>query len=85
MKNGQKILVLTMLLVLVFSGIALAQDVYPVKGKHKGGDVTPSEAYQMLKQDPKNTFMVDVRTRYEYQDIGHPPGAYNIPWKFYTT
>ncbi len=28
---------------------------------------------------------MDVRTRYEYQDIGHPAGAFNIPWLFYTT
>jgi rhodanese-related sulfurtransferase len=85
MKKVQKILVLTLVTVFVFSALALAQDIYPIKGKHKGGDVTPTEAYRMLKQDPEHTFLVDVRTRYEYQDIGHPPGAYNIPWKFYTT
>jgi rhodanese-related sulfurtransferase len=85
MKKVQKILVLTLLMVFVFSALAWAQEIYPVKGKHKGGDVTPTEAYRMLKENPNNTFLVDVRTRYEYQDIGHPPGAYNIPWKFYTT
>ncbi len=86
MKKAQKTLVLTLVIVFFFSGLALAQaqEMYPIKGNHKGGDVTPTEAYRMLKQDPKNTFMVDVRTRYEYQDIGHPPGSYNIPWKFYT-
>jgi rhodanese-related sulfurtransferase len=85
MKKVQKILVLTLVMVFVFSALALAQEVYPIKGKHKGGDVTPVEAYRMLKENPKNTFLVDVRTRIEYQDIGHPNGAYNIPWKFYTT
>jgi rhodanese-related sulfurtransferase len=73
MKKVQKILVLTLVMMFVFSALALAQEVYPIKGKHKGGDVTPQE------------FIVDVRTRIEYQDIGHPNGAYNIPWKFYTT
>ena len=86
MKKVQKILVLTLVMMFVFSALALAQQqVYPIKGKHKGGDVTPTEAYRMLREDPKNTFIVDVRTRIEYQDIGHPVGAYNIPWKFYTT
>jgi hypothetical protein len=84
MKNVQKILVLTLVMVFVFSALALAQDIYPIKGKHKGGDVTPTDAYRMVREDPKHTFIVDVRTRIEYQDIGHPPGAYNIPWKFYT-
>jgi rhodanese-related sulfurtransferase len=71
--------------VLGSQGLALDQPVYPVKGKHKGGDVTPTQAYEMMKKDPGQTFLVDIRTRYEYQDIGHPVGAYNIPWKFYTT
>jgi rhodanese-related sulfurtransferase len=63
---------------------AFAQEKYPINGPHKGGDVTPSQAYEMLQKDPAHTFLVDVRTRYEYQDIGHPTMAYNIPWKFYT-
>ncbi len=58
---------------------------YVPKGTHKGGNVTPSQAYEMVQGDPEHTFIVDVRTRYEYQDIGHPVGAYLIPWKFYTT
>lgn len=81
----QKMLVLTLAIVFGFSALAFAQDKYPVKGKHKGGDVTPVEAYKMLEADPEHTFLVDVRTRIEYQDIGHPVGAYNVPWKFYTT
>ncbi len=83
----KKTLLLTVLMVFAFSSVvfALNQEVYPIKGKHKGGDVTPKEAYKMLRKDPGNTFIVDVRTRTEYQDIGHPVGAYNIPWKFYTT
>ncbi len=82
----QKIFILTLAVVFGFSALAFAgSDIYPIKAKHKGGDVTPQEAYRMLKKDPGHTFMVDVRTRIEYQDIGHPVGAYNIPWKFYTT
>lgn len=77
--------VFIMLFVCSSLAIAGSQEKYPIKGKHKGGDLKPQEAYQMMKKDPKHTFLVDVRTRYEYQDIGHPIGAYNIPWKFYTT
>jgi len=73
-----------MVIIIRSLAFALEHPVYPIKGKHKGGDVTPKQAYEMMKKDPKNTFMVDVRTRYEYQDIGHPIGAHNIPWKFYT-
>jgi rhodanese-related sulfurtransferase len=83
----KKTILMVLALVLIFSAqtFALEQPVYPIKGKHKGGDVTPTQAYEMVKKSPKNTFLVDVRTRSEYQDIGHPTGAYNIPWKFLTT
>ncbi|MCF6291253.1 MAG: hypothetical protein L3J03_09710 [Desulfobacterales bacterium] len=82
----KKVHLLTLVMVMVLGSVALAfaQPKYPVKGKHLGGDVTPKQAYAMLQKDPGHTFLVDVRTRYEYQDIGHPVGAYNIPWKFYT-
>jgi rhodanese-related sulfurtransferase len=77
----------TFLLVLtaVSSAAAIEQAKYPVKGFHKGGSLTPREAYRLMEKSQEHTFLVDVRTRYEYQDVGHPEGAYNIPWKFYTT
>jgi rhodanese-related sulfurtransferase len=67
------------------SAVAIEQAKYPVKGLHKGGSLTPLQAYQLMEKDRERMFLVDVRTRYEYQDVGHPEGAYNIPWKFYTT
>ncbi len=87
MKKVKKTLLLTLVLGFAFSSFAFAlnQETYPVKGKHKGGNLTPKEAYEMLQKNPQHTFLVDVRTRYEYQDIGHPVGAYNIPWLFLTT
>ena len=73
------------LVILFFStGLAMASN-YTVKAEHPGGNVTPLQAYEMMQKDPVHTFIVDIRTRYEYQDIGHPVGAYNIPYKFYTT
>jgi rhodanese-related sulfurtransferase len=41
------------------------------------------EAYDMLNTVP-DTFLIDVRTRAEYQFIGHPPMAYLFPYMFTT-
>jgi len=68
----------------LFSGTALAGYKYKIKVDHAGGNVTPSQAYEMVKNDPDHTFIVDTRTRAEYQLIGHPAGSYNIPKKFWT-
>jgi rhodanese-related sulfurtransferase len=57
---------------------------YPVKREHGGFDIKPKEAHQLLKNNSK-FYLVDVRTRYEYQDIGHPEESYNIPLLFYST
>jgi rhodanese-related sulfurtransferase len=81
----RKALVLSLVLVFVFGGLAFATGfTYKVKKPHMGGDVTPSEAYAMVQKDPDHTFVVDVRTRPEYQYIGHPEGAYNIPFQFWS-
>ncbi|MGD8563772.1 MAG: rhodanese-like domain-containing protein [Desulfarculaceae bacterium] len=55
------------------------------KEAKKAVNLSVLEAWQMLAQEPKTTFMVDVRTRAEYALLGHPPGAYNIPWRMATT
>lgn len=52
---------------------------YKTKLNHEGFDVTPSQAYEMVIDDPKHTFIIDVRTPAEYAFIGHPTGSYNIP------
>jgi rhodanese-related sulfurtransferase len=46
-------------------------------------NITPAQAFHMLKTVP-NTYLIDVRTQYEYQLIGHPIGAYNFPFMFLT-
>ena len=63
---------------------AAAEYAYKVNKAHLGGDVQPLEAYRMIQKDPQHTFLVDCRTRAEYQLIGHPVGAYNIPSRFLT-
>ena len=56
---------------------------YHIKVVHDGCNVTPAQAYEMIKKDPEHTFLIDTRSRPEYQMIGHPVGAYNIPYKFW--
>ena len=41
------------------------------------------EAYDMLNTVP-DTYLIDVRTRAEYQFVGHPPMAYLFPYMFAT-
>lgn len=41
------------------------------------------EAYDMLNTVP-DTYLVDVRTRAEYQFVGHPLGAHLFPYMFFT-
>jgi len=77
--------ILSVIMVFFVVSFASAGYQYDVEKDHTGGDVTPVEAYEMIKKDPAHTFLVDVRTRAEYQIIGHPEGAYNIPYKFFTT
>ncbi len=42
------------------------------------------EAYDMLNTVP-DTYLIDVRTRSEYQFVGHPVGAYLFPYMLMTT
>ncbi len=46
-------------------------------------DILSIEAYDMLNTVP-DTYLIDVRTRTEYQLIGHPPMAYLFPYLFWT-
>ena len=39
------------------------------------------EAYDMLNTVP-DTFLIDIRTRGEYQFVGHPTGAYLFPYLY---
>lgn len=41
------------------------------------------EAYDMLNSVP-DTYLIDVRTRGEYQFVGHPVNAYLFPYMFMT-
>lgn len=54
-----------------------------VNPNHKGGNVTPSQALEMVNFET-NTYIVDVRTRPEYVLVGHPTLAYHVPLKIWT-
>ena len=73
--------------ILLFTGAnqAVAGYEYKVNKPHLGGDITPVEAFRMVQKDPQHTFLVDCRTRAEYQLVGHPVGAFNIPLRFLST
>lgn len=60
------------------AGPALAKDA------SRAANIEALEAQEMLTLEPRATFLVDVRSRYEFMLLGHPPQAYNLPWRFLT-
>lgn len=45
--------------------------------------VSPEAAYEMILKDSGSVHLVDVRTRPEYDLVGHPVQACNIPYRFW--
>lgn len=43
-------------------------------------NLDPRQAWQRLQQDA-NAVLIDVRTKAEYTDIGHPKDAIHIAWQ----
>jgi len=68
------ILLLALLLLANISAEASAQETK---------NILSIEAYDMLNTVP-DTYLIDVRTREEYQFVGHPPMAYLFPYMFTT-
>ena len=67
-------LLLGLLVLMNTSGVAFAQE---------AKKILSLEAYDMLNTVP-DTYLIDVRTRAEYQFVGHPPMAYLFPYMFTT-
>jgi rhodanese-related sulfurtransferase len=42
-------------------------------------EVNPPEAWEIIQTDP-SAILVDVRTSMEFEYVGHPLNAVNIPW-----
>jgi rhodanese-related sulfurtransferase len=78
--------ILAVILVLVFGvNYSLAGGVFiyeKPKVSHPGKEIAPLDAYAIIKDDPAHMIIVDVRTRAEYQFVGHPEGAYLVPLQF---
>jgi rhodanese-related sulfurtransferase len=43
-------------------------------------EITPLEAQALLDRDPSSR-LIDVRSKVEFDYVGHPPGAIHIAWK----
>ena len=72
------IYIITLICILTTPSFLLAKDA------KKASNISALEAAQMLSQEPKTTFLLDVRTRVEYALLGHPPEAYNVPWRLFS-
>ena len=46
-------------------------------------NITAVEVYKRVKSAPEHTFIIDIRTQAEYELVGHPAMAYNIPYEFW--
>ncbi len=84
MKSVRREISLASVFVFLFVSIVSAGYQYTANKDHLGGDLTPEDAYKMMEKDPEHVFLVDCRTRAEYQFVGHPEGSYNIPLRFLT-
>jgi len=74
------ILIISGYLIILFAGSIYAQD---AKKEKEVKTLLSIEAYDQLQTMP-DTFLIDVRTRAEYQFIGHPDRAYLFPYMFMT-
>lgn len=72
--------------VLLFAGLVVGFSVFGVPGDlcaQEPKKILSIEAYDMLNTLP-DTYLIDVRTRAEYQFVGHPVNAYLFPYRFLT-
>lgn len=76
-----KILYVYFAVVIVTAGFTLFSAGQSYAQEPKG--ILSIEAYDMLNTVP-NTYLIDVRTRSEYQFVGHPVNAYLFPYMFMT-
>ncbi|MBA4358204.1 MAG: sulfurtransferase [Desulfovibrio sp.] len=74
-------------LCLGLAGAALAAEAPQDQRKHTklGKYATAVESYEMWRAAPGKVFIVDVRTPEEYDFLGHPDMAPNVPSMFWTS
>jgi rhodanese-related sulfurtransferase len=76
---GRSRLYLSLPFLVIFCLLALP----PITAAEEPNKLLSIEAYDMLNTVP-DTYLIDVRTRAEYQFVGHPMGAYLFPYQFFT-
>ncbi|MBN2139758.1 MAG: sulfurtransferase [Desulfovibrionaceae bacterium] len=84
MKSVKHIAAMVVVVALLLCAAAAYAFEYKANKEHLGGDLTPKQALEMVMKDPAHTFVVDCRTRPEYQLVGHAEGAYNVPINFWS-
>ena len=68
---------------LIFLSMLLVLFAFPVQVNAQAAQrILSIEAYDMLNTVP-DTYLIDVRTRAEYQFVGHPFKAYLFPYMFW--
>lgn len=84
--NRFRLVLLSLLLALVCAGAAQAADAPADARKHTklGKYATAMEAYELWRAKPGAVFIVDVRTPEEYDFLGHPDMAANVPVMLWT-
>jgi rhodanese-related sulfurtransferase len=43
-------------------------------------EITPREAFELLQSD-RSAVVLDVRSKVEFDYVGHPTGAVHVPWQ----
>lgn len=79
---GKRLQKAGVILLLLF-GVAVCQGKGATVWAQDWKEVLCIEAYDMLNTVP-DTYLIDVRTRPEYQFVGHPLNAYLFPYFFYS-
>ncbi len=72
--------------VLLFAGLIACSGISSFPGNvcaQEPKKILSIEAYDMLNTLP-DTYLIDIRTRAEYQFVGHPVNAYLFPYRFLT-
>jgi len=81
--TGKSLDMKRLVLILVVSSFCLTTLFRIPAQSEEPKDILCIEAYDMLNTVP-DTYLIDVRTRAEYQFIGHPPTAHLFPYLFLT-
>lgn len=43
-------------------------------------EIPSQKAWEILQEEPSAAVLIDVRSRMEYDYVGHPVGALHVPW-----